>query len=268
MRLQNKIVLITGAASGIGRVCAEVFAKEGAQVILTDIDDKLGEAVAIAIGDNATYFHLDVADEKKWQSVVDRVVSQFGRLDVLINNAGITGLGGDLGPQDPEHASLKSWDFVHRVNSDSVFLDCREAIRVMKESGGGSIVNMSSRSGIVGVPDMSAYASSKASIRNHSKSVALYCAAQGYNIRCNSIHPASILTPIWDDMFGEGEEHKQHIKQMESKIPLGKMGEPEDVAYAALYLASDESKFITGIELTVDGGILASSASSPKPLQK
>ena len=267
MRLKGKIAVITGAASGIGRACAELFAKEGATVILTDIDDASGQSAASAIGSSATYWHLDVADEAQWQKLIAQVVAQFGCLDILVNNAGITGLGGHLGRQDPEHASLESWDFVHRINADSVFLGCREAIRVMKKNYGGSIVNMSSRSGIVGLPDMAAYASSKASVRNHTKSVALYCAQQRYNIRCNSIHPGSILTPIWGAMFGEGEEYNQHMKEMASKIPLGRMGDPEDVAYAALYLASDESKFITGIELTIDGGILAGSASSPKPLK-
>ncbi|MCB1828056.1 MAG: glucose 1-dehydrogenase [Coxiellaceae bacterium] len=265
MRLKDKTALITGAASGIGRACAELFVAEGANVILTDIDDKLGEAVALTLGDKAMYLHLDVVDEAKWRKVVNTVVERFRKLDILVNNAGITGLGGDLGPQDPENASLKSWDEVHRINADSVFLGCREAIRVMKESGGGSIVNMSSRSGMVGVPHMAAYASSKASNRNFTKSVALYCAEKNYNIRCNSIHPASILTPIWDDMFGEGEEHAKHVAAMSRNIPLGRMGEPKDVAYAALYLASDESSFVTGIELTVDGGILAGTASSPKP---
>ena len=268
MRLKNKIALITGAASGIGRAIALLFAEEGARVVVTDIDDEKGRKVVAEIGNNAVYFHHDVASESEWKKVMHKVITQFGRLDILINNAGIIGLSDELGPQDPEHTSLKSWDFIHRVNADSVFLGCREAIRVMKESGGGSIVNMSSRSGIVGIPSAVAYASSKASIRNHTKSVALYCASENYNIRCNSIHPAAILTPIWDSMLGEGAQRKASMDAMVDNIPLKRMGEPMDVAYATLYLASDEAKYLTGIELTVDGGILAGSSASPKPVGK
>src|SRR5690606_22378860 len=137
-------------------------------------------------------------------------------------------------------------------------------IAMMKPRGGGSIVNLSSRSGIVGIPGAVAYASSKASVRNHTKSVALFCAEKKYNIRCNSIHPAAIMTPMWDAMLGEGEQREKIIKSVEFGIPLGHFGDPIDVAYGALYLASDESKYVTGIELTIDGGILAGSEASPE----
>lgn len=142
-------------------------------------------------------------------------------------------------------------------------LGCKYSIKLMKENG-GSIINISSRSGFVGIPGAVAYASSKASVRNHTKSVALYCAEHGYKIRCNSIHPAAIMTPMWDEMLGEGEQRNQIIEEIESGIPMGHFGEPLDVAYGILYLASDESKYVTGIELTIDGGILAGSEAKPK----
>ena len=200
-RLENKIALITGAAGGIGKSIATRFLQEGATVIISDLNDERGEASAKELGEKASYIHLDVSKEDEWVSVMSFIKEKFGKLDVLINNAGIIGFERDWGPQDPENASLESWKLIHAVNSDSVFLGCKHAIKLMKETGGGNIVNMSSRSGIVGVPDTAAYASSKASIRNHTKSVALYCAKNNYNIRCNSLHPASIMTAMWDLML-------------------------------------------------------------------
>lgn len=180
-----------------------------------------------------------------------------------MNNAGITGFLEGFGPQDPENASLKDWRSVHAINSDGVFLGCKYAIKTMKKNG-GSIINMSSRSGIVGIPGAAAYAASKAAVRNHTKTVALYCCENNYSIRCNSIHPAAIYTPMWDAMLGSGEQKTKTLEMIEEGIPMKKMGTAEDVAYAALYLASEESKYVTGIELTIDGGILAGASSSPK----
>jgi len=247
-RLREKIALVTGAARGIGKACAERFIKEGAKVFITDIDANEGEKVAASMG--ATFFHHDVANEKQWQEL------PVEQLDILVNNAGITGL--DLGPGDPEHASLESWHKIHEVNLDGVFLGCRWAIAKMKERG-GSIINMSSRSGMVGIPGAAAYASSKAAIRNHSKTVALYCAEKGYKIRCNSIHPGAIWTPLWEIMVTD-EKVK---KSIESGIPAHRFGTPEEVAALATYLATDESAYVTGSEFTIDGGILAGSASAP-----
>ena len=191
--------------------------------------------------------------------------NKYSRLDILINNAGIGGFIQTKGPHDPENLDMGSWRRVHEINSDGVALGCKYAIKLMKNSKVGSIVNISSRSGLVGIPQMVAYASSKASVRNHTKSVALFCADSGYNIRCNSVHPGAILTPMWDPMFGKDPEAKKDIiKSISSEIPLQKMGEAKDVAYAILYLASDESKYVTGIELNVDGGILAGSSATPK----
>lgn len=261
-RLKNKIVLITGASQGLGEATARLFVDEGAEVILTDILNQEGQALADEIG--ARYFPLDVSLEEAWESITSLVFKQYGRLDVLFNNAGILGLGSDLGPQDPEYASLSSWHEVHAINLDGVFLGCKYGIRLMKARG-GSIINMSSRSGIVGLPGAAAYASSKAAIRNHTKSVALYCAEQNYQIRCNSLHPGAVLTQIWDPILGEDDKKMaRNQSALESGIPLGHMGEPLDVAYAALYLASDESKYMTGSELTLDGGILAGSAARPE----
>ena len=272
-RLQNKVAFITGAAGGIGKGIATKFLEEGAVVVISDVNDKMGEESAKELGPNCSYMHLDVSNEEEWQKTLQAVFDKFGKLNILVNNAGILGLEKpEWGPQDPENASLESWRLVHKINSDSVFLGCKYAIKFMKQNGtnavgkplGGSIVNMSSRSGIVGVPTTAAYASSKASVRNHTKSVALYCAGAGYNIRCNSMHPAAILTHMWDLMLGAPEVRERNMKELCHDIPLGHMGTPEDVANVALFLASDESAFMTGEEIVIDGGILAGTASSPR----
>jgi len=263
-RLEGKVALITGAAQGIGKAIAATFAKEGAIVVVTDINDVAGHAVAKEIGEKAVYFHQDVSQESEWKKVIVDVIKKFGELNILVNNAGITGFQEGFGPQDPENASLESWRNVHAVNSDSVFLGCKYAIQTMKNSENGSIINISSRSGLVGIPGAAAYAASKAAVRNHTKTVALYVCEKGYSIRCNSIHPAAILTPIWEPMLGSGANRQKNIQAISKDIPMKKMGIPEDVAYAALYLASDESKYITGIELTVDGGLLAGASATPQ----
>lgn len=261
-RVKNKIALVTGGGRGIGAETARLLSREGATVIVSDILIDEGQAVADRIG--GKFYSLDVADESAWQGAISAVKDEFGRLDILFNNAGITGFNEDLGPQDPENISLEAWHHVHKVNLDGVFLGCKYGISLMKEHG-GSIINMSSRSGIVGIPGASAYASSKAAIRNHTKTVALYCAEQSYKIRCNSLHPGAILTPMWDAMLGTDKETREKmIADVAAGVPLGSMGEPSDVANAVLYLGSDESKYITGIELTIDGGILAGSQSAPK----
>lgn len=262
-RLENKIALITGASRGIGKAIAELFHQQGATVILSDISNYEGIVVAEGLGDKSEYLPLNVKLEEEWIEVTDYIKTKYGKLDILVNNAGITGFLETNGPFDAEHVDLKSWEEVHKVNATGVMLGCKYAISLMKQNG-GSIVNISSRSGIVGIPAAVAYASSKASVRNHSKSVALYCAEKGYKIRCNSVHPAAIMTPMWDAMLGEGIAREKIIKQVESGIPLGKFGEAIDVAYGVLYLASDESKYVTGIELTIDGGILAGSEAKPE----
>ncbi len=262
-RLDGKVALITGAAQGIGKATAVLFAMEGAQVIVSDIDDVKGASVVQEIGDGSIYLHLDVQDEACWSNAMKLILKKFGKLDILVNNAGVTGFQDGFGPQDPENASLDSWRQVHAVNSDGVFLGCKYAIQTMKKSLNGAIVNISSRSGLVGIPGAAAYAASKASVRNHTKTVALYCCQQGYKIRCNSVHPAAILTPMWEPMLGTGPERESRIANIVRDIPMHKMGSAEDVAHAILFLASDDSKYITGIELTVDGGILAGASVAP-----
>lgn len=262
-RVAGKVALVTGAAQGIGEEIARLLAKEGATVIVSDIQDEKGEQVAKKIGSLATYAHLDVREEEDWRRVIKSILQKFSKFDILVNNAGITGFQDGFGPQDPEHASLDSWRAVHATNSDGVFLGCKYALQAMKKGTGGSIINISSRSGLVGIPGAAAYASSKAAIRNHTKSVALYSTSQGYSIRCNSIHPAAILTPMWEPMLGNGPEREERMAQIAKDIPMQRMGMPDDVANAALFLASDESKYITGIELTIDGGLLAGAGAPP-----
>jgi len=264
LRLKGKIALITGAARGIGQATAEMFVAQGAQVIVSDINDKDGMLVVKSLGEMTEYLHLDVGVEANWKKAVKLIKDKYNGLDILVNNAGITGFFETKGPHDPENLDIDSWHKVHQTNLDGVALGCKFGIALMKDSNAASIINISSRSGIVGIPGAAAYASSKAAIRNHTKSVALYCAEKGYKIRCNSIHPGAILTPMWDDMLGEGNAREEAIKAVAADVPLQTMGEPDDVAYAVVFLASDESKYITGIELTIDGGILAGSSATPK----
>ena len=249
-KLQNKSALVTGGARGIGEAIARCFVREGADVIIADIDAENGRRIADDIG--CSFFHLDVADEKGW----NRLAAAHPQIDIVVNNAGITGFEDSPGPHDPEHGSLADWHRVHAVNLDGTFLGCRYAIGAMRAKGEGSIINISSRSGLVGIPAAAAYASSKAAIRNHSKSVALYCAQQGLNIRCNSIHPTFIRTPMLDDLRGNRDEAAM-LERLAKQVPLGRLGDPDDVAYAVLYLASDESRFMTASEIKIDGGISA-----------
>jgi len=262
-RLYGKIALVTGAARGIGAAIAEAFVGEGAQVWITDVHGEAAAGLAARLGACAHAARLDVRDEAEWQSVLHRVIAQHGRLDVLVNNAGITGF--ETGPalHDPEHASLEDWRAVHRTNLDGVFLGCKHAIRAMRPAGCGSIINMSSRSGLVGIPGAAAYASSKAAVRNHSKTVALWCAQQGLRIRCNSIHPAAVLTPMWETLLGSGPDREARMAAFVADTPLRRFGTPEEVAAVAVLLASDEAAYMTGAELNIDGGLLAGSAASP-----
>ncbi|MEM7638166.1 MAG: SDR family oxidoreductase [Pseudomonadota bacterium] len=255
--LQNKIALVTGAARGIGAAIAKAFADEGAKVIVTDILDAEGAATASAIG--GSYHRLDVQSETDWARIRDA----HPKLDVLVNNAGMTGFETGNLVHDPEKASLEAWREVHAVNLDGTFLGCRAAIAMMKEAGTGSIINISSRSGLVGIPGAAAYASSKAAITNHTRTVALYCAQQGWKIRCNAIAPAAILTPIWEPMIGDGPDREDRMAALVSDTPLKRFGQPHEVAALAVMLASDGATYMTGETLTLDGGLLAGSAASP-----
>jgi len=256
-RLASKLCVVTGAARGIGRAIAEAFAAEGAIVVATDRDEDSGARMADEIG--VRFIRLDVAKEDDWASLEDLVPSA----DVVVNNAGVTGFEDGPIAHDPEHATLLAWRHVHAVNLDGTFLGCRYAIRAMKQAERGSIINISSRSGLVGVPMAAAYASSKAAIRNHTKTVALYCAQKGWAIRCNSIHPAAILTPMWEPMLGAGEDREARMARLVADTPLKRFGRPSEVAAVAVMLASDEAAYMTGTELNIDGGLLAGSAAAP-----
>ena len=263
-RLEGKVALVTGAAQGIGESIARALVQNGAYVFITDIQDEQGEAVAASMPEQSRYVHLDVREESHWQSTINQVLREHNGLQVLVNNAGITGFEDMPVAHDPEHAQLADWHAVHRTNLDGVFLGCKYAIQAMRASGGeGSIVNLSSRSGLVGIPAAAAYASSKAAVRNHTKTVALYCAEQGLNIRCNSIHPAAILTPMWEPMLGDGPEREARMAEFVADCPQRRFGRPEEVAALVVMLASDEAAYMTGAELTIDGGILAGSVASP-----
>jgi NAD(P)-dependent dehydrogenase (short-subunit alcohol dehydrogenase family) len=262
-RLDGKIALITGAARGIGEAIVRAFVNEGAYVYVTDIESAAGAAVVRGLGERAVFRFLDVREERDWARVTAEVGSSQGRLDIVVNNAGITGLESGFVGHDPENASLEDWRAVHRTNLDGVFLGCKYAIRAMRQTKTGSIINISSRSGLVGIPGAAAYASSKAAVRNHTKTVALWCAQEGLAIRCNSIHPAAILTPIWEPMLGAGTEREARMAALVKDTPLHRFGKPEEVAALATLLASDEATYITGTEMNIDGGLLAGSAATP-----
>jgi 3(or 17)beta-hydroxysteroid dehydrogenase len=256
-RLTGKICVVTGAARGIGRAIVEAFLVEGAEVVATDKDAAAGAALASETG--CRFLRLDVSREADWAALAQA----FPAVDVVVNNAGITGFEDGFVAHDPETAALADWRAVHAVNLDGTFLGCRYAIGAMKTKGDGSIVNISSRSGLVGIPGAAAYASSKAAIRNHTKTVALYCAQKGWRIRCNSIHPAAILTPMWEPILGDGPEREARMAAFVADTPLKRFGRPDEVAAVAVMLASDESGYVTGSEFNIDGGLLAGSAASP-----
>ena len=255
-RMHEKIAIVTGAAVGLGEACARMLAREGARVVLTDIQDAQGEQAAKTIaeaGGQAFYLNHDVADEGAWERVIAATMERFGRLDVLVNNAGV-GWGGP-----PEDETLERWRQLMSVNLDGVFLGTKHAIRAMKQvpPRGGSIINLSSIEGLVGDPNLGAYNASKGGVRLYTKSVALYCAKQGLGIRVNSIHPGYIWTPMVESYLRELGDVAQGRKALDALHPIGHVGEPDDIAYGVLYLASDESKFVTGAELVIDGGYTA-----------
>ena len=250
-RLSDKTALVTGAASGIGRAVAERLASEGARVAVADFNRDAGIAAADAIGDAALFVDLDVTSEESWQAAMAAVADAFEGLDILVNSAGIIDL------KSIEDTSLADWRRVMAVNLDGTFLGCRFGVRAMKETGGGSIVNMSSVSGLVGGANLAAYNASKGGVRLLTKSVALHCARKGYGIRCNSVHPSFVATPMVDDIAGGARDPAQAMAAMASQIPLGRLGEADEIAGMVAYLASDEAAFVTGSEFVIDGGLTA-----------
>ncbi len=253
-RLDTKTAVVTGGARGIGRAICRLFADEGARVAVTDIIDDEGKALAATInrtGGIAGYWHLDTSQAPDVARVIADVVDQWGRLDILVNNAGIAG------PNQPTHQiDPEAWDQVIRINVYGVFLCTKHAVPYMRNGDGGSIINLSSIYGLVGAADLPPYHASKGAVRLMTKTDALLYAGDG--IRVNSIHPGYIWTPLVADLAkSSGEDEDAFRRQLDAKHPIGHVGEPEDIAYGAIYLASDEAKFVTGSELVIDGGYTA-----------
>ena len=249
-RVHGKVALVTGGAQGLGEAAARMLIDEGARVVVTDINEAGAQDVAASLGDSAVAFHHDVTDESQWKSVLQKAIEHFGGLHILVNNAGIMELG------TIEEVSFEDWKRTHSVDLDSVFFGCKYALPYLESSGGGSIVNMASISANIAGHNMTSYNSAKAAVAHLTKSVALYCARKKNNIRCNSVHPVFMATEMLDkagEVLGLEDAREKFGRQ----VPLGHIGQPEDVAYAVLYLASDESRMVTGSELKVDGGVSA-----------
>ena len=249
MRLEGKVAIISGGARGMGATEARIFAKEGAKVVFGDMRDDLGKQVEAEINDSsgeAIYVSLDVTDLPSWQNAVDTAVSRFGKLDILVNNAGI------VSNQSGDDATAEEWDRVMDVNAKGVFLGTKVAIPEMRKAGGGSIVNISSISGMVGQHGIHpGYNASKGAVRLLTKTTAIQYARDG--IRANSVHPGPIATPMTEASRADPERYNNSI----SRTPMGRYGQPEDIAYGVLFLASDESSYMTGSELVIDGGYTA-----------
>ena len=253
-RTKDKVAIVTGAALGIGRATCLLLAKEGAKVAITDVRDAEGQVLARQIanaGGAATYWHLDVAREDEVKSVFARIREQFGRIDVLVNNAGIAGVN------KPTHEiTEEEWDRVNSINVKGVFFCTKHIIPYLRQAGGGSIINLSSIYGIIGAPDIPPYHASKGAVREMAKTDALLYAKE--KIRVNSVHPGYIWTPLVEALGRQSPEGVEAFRQhLDSLHPLGHVGEPDDIAYGILYLASDEAKFVTGSELVIDGGYIA-----------
>jgi len=263
-RVKDKVAIVTGGASGIGKGCALRLAQEGAVVVITDIQTSLAEETVAAInsdelvnaaGGSVSFLEHDVTSEEQWQQVVEAVVKQHGGLHILVNNAGI-GIGGSI-----VEMSLADWQRQQAINLDGVFLGIKYAIPAMRDSGSGSIINMSSVAGLKGAANLAAYNATKGGVRLLTKGVALECAQSRWPIRVNSVHPGVIDTPIWTkvnaDFLEEGENAVDVEAMAALGVPTGQLGYPKDIANGVLFLASDESTYITGTELVIDGGISA-----------
>ena len=251
-RVQGKVALVTGAALGLGRATAERLAREGASVVVSDANAAAGREAADSIveaGGEAVFVRHDVASEADWKNVIAFTLSRFGKLDILVNNAGV------LFSSKVEETPLEKWRWLMSINCDGVFLGTKHAIAAMKDVG-GSIVNLSSVAGLVGLPEISAYCASKGAVSLFTKAAALECAKAGYNIRINSIHPGGIWTPMLETFVGKRGD-AQADAAAAAMHPVGHAGEPDDIANGVLYLASDEAKFVTGSELVIDGGYTA-----------
>ncbi|MEM6832158.1 MAG: SDR family oxidoreductase [Pseudomonadota bacterium] len=256
-RLDGKVAIITGAAKGLGEADARIFAREGATVIMTDVDEAAGQAIADEIG--ATFVKQDVRSEDGWKALIDDVVKTHGGLNVLVNNAGVVEVG------TPESQTYEDYKFIMEVSADGTFLGCKYAIPAMRESGGGSIINMASIASVQGEPYVAAYCAAKGAIEALSRSVAVYCAKGKMNIRCNSIHPSGIVTPM---VISMGEKVATaglgSLEDQGEGAGTSKLGEPNDIANTVLFLASDESKFISGAQIRVDNAMSVVTGTVPE----
>ena len=243
-RVAGKVAIVTGGASGMGKADAILLAREGASVVVADLNEKDGQAVADAIGSSAIFLRLDVSDEDNWKAVIGATVEKFGRIDILVNNAGMIALGTIV------DTDLATWRKINAVNSDGVFLGCKHAIPVMAQSGGGSIINMSSVAAIQGQSFVAAYSASKGAVRALTKSIAMFCKEQKNGIRCNSIHPDGVKTPmIVKVAMGKDVATADDLEEIGK---FGNMCDPEDIANLVLFLASEESRFVNGAEMLID----------------
>ncbi|MBV27890.1 MAG: short-chain dehydrogenase [Gammaproteobacteria bacterium] len=247
MSVKDCVVLVTGAASGLGLADVRMLVAQGARVIMSDIDQERGAALAQELG--ADFLHQDVADEQRWGEIMNDIQARFGRLDGLVNNAGIAPIA------DIENTTTATWRTTMAIHLDATFFGCQAAIRLMKESGGGSIVNMSSTAALVGIPDYLAYSAAKGGIRSMTKAIAIHCRRQRYGIRCNSVHPGSINTPMVQEALRELMDVDLNAAEDPERLrrKLG-VGEPDDVANMVTFLLSDQSKHINGAEMVVDNG--------------
>jgi NAD(P)-dependent dehydrogenase (short-subunit alcohol dehydrogenase family) len=248
-RVSGKVALITGGASGLGCATARILAEQGAKVVITDIQEDAGTRVAAEIGHDVLFLQQNVANEADWQRVMSRIISEYGRLDILVNNAGL------LHMASIEDTSLEDWQRIHAVNSDGVFLGCKYAIETMKgTTKSGSIINISSGAGLRPISLVPAYGASKSVVWSLTRTTALHCAESGYPIRCNSIHPGVIQTPMMEATVPEGEDIDATLALHAEVHPMKRLVTVVDVALSILYLASDESAIVTGVALPVDGG--------------
>ena len=253
-RLKGKVAIITGGANGIGRAICERFYEEEAIVIIADMNKTAGQELARHLGEQASFSHLDVREKDQWHSLVEKTLLEHGKLDVLVNNAGILSTSSR---QSVEDVNLEEWRSVQSVNVEGVFLGCQAAVGVMK-SVGGAIVNLSSVAGLIASPGILAYGASKGAVRQLTKSIAVDCARKGYGIRCNSVHPGLINTDMGQNsMHMGGGNPKENYNNRVALTPMGEAGSPIDIANGVLFLASEEARHVTGAELVIDGGLTA-----------